>query len=470
MRIKLFIISLLVLVVASCSDDDSFSTAQSNLLTFSSDTVSFDTVFSNVPTTTRSFWVYNRSSDGIRCSSVRLSRGNQGGFRVNVDGTYLGSDNGYQTQNVEIRKGDSLRVFVELTSSMQYQSTPQSVDDDLLFTLESGREQRVHLNAWSWDAIQISNLQVDADTTISSTTPIIVYGGITVAEDATLTIAAGTTLYFHADAGMQVNGTLKVMGTAEQPVTLRGDRLDNMFDYLPYDFVPGQWQGIRLSATSYNNVLNHTDLHGSYNGLVADSSDVTRLKLTMTNSIVHNCQGYGVSLNHVKAVIENCQLSNALNDCLYIAGGDVEINNCTLAQFYPFDSDRGVSIRFSAPLEQLLCRNTLITGYADDEMMGETGDVFNYQFEDCVIRTPSITTADSVYFKRVYFENVTDTVGQGRWQFKLFDTDNLRYDFSLDSTSVAIDRANAGTALSTDLKGLARDEHPDVGAYEYVSN
>ena len=81
----LYILLLLGFAVLSGCDDDSFSTSQANMLTFTADTVSLDTMFSTVPSSTRSFWVYNKSGDGIRCTSVSLERGNQSGFRVNVD-------------------------------------------------------------------------------------------------------------------------------------------------------------------------------------------------------------------------------------------------------------------------------------------------------------------------------------------------------------------------------------------------
>ena len=67
--------------------------------------------------------------------------------------------------------------------------------------------------------------------------------------------------------------------------------------------------------------------------------------------------------------VENCQITNTLNDCVYADGGDVSINSSTLAQFYPFDAKRGYAIRFSAvknPLVRLQCLNSIITGYADD--------------------------------------------------------------------------------------------------------
>ena len=88
--------------MVSCADDESFSSSRTDLLSFSTDTVSLDTTFSNVPTPTRSFWVYNRTGKGLRCSSVRLENGNQTGYRVNVDGSFLGQTAGFQTQNVEV--------------------------------------------------------------------------------------------------------------------------------------------------------------------------------------------------------------------------------------------------------------------------------------------------------------------------------------------------------------------------------
>ena len=85
----------------SCADDDSFTSSSSNLLSFSADTVKLDTVFCNVPSATRSLWVFNNSGDGLRCRSVRLERGAESGFRVNVDGTYLGEAQGYSTTDVK---------------------------------------------------------------------------------------------------------------------------------------------------------------------------------------------------------------------------------------------------------------------------------------------------------------------------------------------------------------------------------
>lgn len=458
----------------SCADDDSFTSSSSNLLSFSTDTVKLDTVFSNVPSAMRSLWVYNNSGDGLRCRSVRLERGAESGFRVNVDGTYLGEAQGYSTTDVEVRKQDSIRVFIELTSPSNFKDTPSLNEDHLIFTLESGVEQRVSLQAYSWDATLLRNVRIDRDSTLSTDgRPMVIYGGIRVDSAATLSIAAGTTLYFHHDAGINVYGRLRTLGTASNNVVLRGDRIDRMFDYLPYDFVPGQWQGIRFFNSSTENELKYTDIHSTYNGVVIDSTDVSSRKLTMGNVTIHNCQGYGLQASYAKMVIYNTQITNTLGDCMRVDGGDVEMNNCTLAQFYPFDSKRGVALHFSNkyPLLNLTVANTLVTGYADDQLMGERKDSttkFNYNFSYSIIRTPRVTTADSVNFNKVIYEDVKDTLNSGDKHFVRIDNDSLRYDFRLDSVSLAIDKANALSACPKDRHGKTRDRLPDIGAYEYV--
>ena len=166
-------------MLTACTDNDSFSNSAGNRLTFSEDTVRFDTLFSTVPSSTQTFWVRNESNDGIRIVTARLERSNQSGYRVNVDGTYLdpvGSD-------FEVRKGDSLLVFVEVTTRENHADEPQLVEDNLIFQLESGVQQRVNLRTFSWDAIRLDSLVVRQDTMIETSRPVVIYGdGYSLAE------------------------------------------------------------------------------------------------------------------------------------------------------------------------------------------------------------------------------------------------------------------------------------------------
>lgn len=461
----------------ACTDDDSFSASPSNLLTFSTDTVRIDTVFATVPSSTRSFWVYNRSGDGIRCANVRLAGGNQTGFRVNVDGEYLSPTAGYQVSDVEIRKNDSIRAFVELTSPMNAEEGPQKVEDDLVFLLESGVEQRVNLNAYTWNATLLRDVEITGNSTIGGgDRPLVIYGGLKVDSLATLYIEPGTTLYFHSDAGIDVYGTLIAEGTADSDIILRGDRTDWMFDYLPYDMVSGQWRGVRFHSSSYGNKISYTDIHGTFDGIVCDSSDVERTKLQLYNSTVHNCQGYGLKVVNAKVDVRNCQITNALKNCVGIYGGDVSLTHCTLAQFYPFDSNRGAALLYSnvyeetdMPLIKMDCLNSIVTGYGQDMMSGIIGkdDVpFNYRFVNSMLRTPEID--DDNNFTDVIWEDVEDTAAvSGEKNFRLVDIDLQRYDFHLKQESPAIDHGSVDYALPEDRDGRTRDDAPDMGCYEF---
>ena len=471
-KVKLCLLALLLCVMTGCQDDDSFSTNVSNILSFSADTVKLDTVFSAVPTTTRTFWVHNESGDGIRCTNIRLERGNQSGFRVNVDGVYLGSESGYQASEVEIRKGDSIRVFGELTSPVNGRNKPWLVEDNLLFLLESGVTQKVNLNAYSWDAIKYRNLHITNDTALTGDRPIIVYGKLTVEEHATLTLAAGTTLYFHDGGGIDVYGRLCSQGEAGKEVILRGDRLDWMFDYLPYDLMSGLWDGIHFYETSYDNVMEFTDLHSSFNGIVCDSADVEKQKLMLKNMTVHNCQGKGLSTVNCKVTAENCQFTNTLYECVDILGGDVTMNHCTLAQFYPFDSNRRPALNYystaTMPLLRMDCINSIVTGYPEDVVMGATENEnipFNYRFISSILRTPAVEDAEHII--DVIFEDVEDTASvQGDKHFKLVDINTQHYDFHLDSLSPAINKGSKDYPVSDDRDGKARDNQPDIGCFE----
>ncbi len=467
------------LTLTACSDDDSFTTSPSNLLSFETDTLSLDTVFSTVPSPHKQFMVHNNSGDGLRIVNTRLQNGNQTGFRVNVNGTYLSERLGYQVNDLELREGDSLRVFVELTSTNNLGTLPQLVADDLVFTLESGVRQKVNLRAWSWDAFMLRDVQVNNDTNISNElgNPVVVYGGITVSEGATLTIAPQTTIYFHNNAGIDVNGTLKAVGEKGKEITLRCDRLDRMVSNLTYDNNPGQWGGIRLRPTSYDNEVVWADIHGGTTAFRCDSSaDATRQRLVLRNTTIHNMKGSGVWSECSNVTIENTQISNALDSCLFFRGGNVHINSTTVAQYYPFDSNRGPAIAFADPKGEnsqpltMRVTNSIVKGYEDDVIYWSknTADSkLDVRFNHCLLRTPKPADDDSLMFSGSIYEDVKDTLTNGRNSFILFDTDNFFYNFTPKEGTLAIGAADPVTTAAEDRNGKPRNtQRPDMGCYE----
>lgn len=470
---------LLLSGVVSCMDDEDFSTSPSDRLVFSTDTVSFDTVISGAPTNTRTFMVYNHGEKALRVSRASLGRGAASPFRVNVDGTFL---EGGQAGDFEIYARDSIRVFLEMTAPVSDSDVPVAVEDDLMFQLESGQTQSVHLVAYGQDVILMRGLVISSDTTLSAQRPYQVMDSLVVAEGATLTLAAGTRLFFHPDASLIVRGTVLAEGVLGDEVMMRGDRMGNMFTDQPYDLIPGQWGGIVLTSTSYGNHFNYCDIHSGSFGVRCDSSDANREKVRIENSVLHNMQGDVLSATSSSVFVGNSQLTNAGGNCVTLLGGRSRFVHCTIANFYAFAGGRGVALAYSNtaggtdyPLHQADFINCLITGYSDDEIMGTSKDdsetvAFNYFFSHCLLNTPEFV--DERVVACLWDNDEADVCREQNFN-PPFDIDRLSFTFTLDSLSQARGHADAIASrqyFPTDRLGRDRltDGLPDIGCYQFI--
>jgi hypothetical protein len=261
-----------------------------------------------------------------------------------------------------------------------------------------------------------------------------------------------------------------VEGTQEKPVTIRGDRLDKMFPYLPYDRLENQWGGIYLSPTCKECTINYADIHSGNYGIVSDGIEG---KVKIENSVIHNMAGYGLYLLDADALVANTQISNSKYDCVGIYGGKADFYHCTMAQFYPWKSDRGNAVYVSNAVgeekhltESINFYNCLVTGYADDEVYGNpAGETLNLNFYNCVLLTD---VSDATYFHDCISES-KDSETYKQKNFKTFDTHAYIYDLRLDSASVA--RGKASTTYAAlypiDRYGVERGEKPDAGCYQY---
>ena len=473
-------LSLLVaLLLGSCMSEEKFDTGGGDKLTFSTDTLKMDTVIAGVGTSTKYLMIYNRNSDGVSITNVTFEGGVNNGFRVNVDGVYI--NNGF-SGTIDCRKKDSLRVFVELTPTQTNSDEPVPMSSNLIFTLANGISQKVTLTASVQDVTVMRGVHIQKDTTLSARRPYLIYDSLTVEQGATLTLAAGTRYYFHSNAGLRVDGCLQAQGTLQEPVVLRGDRTDLMFVNQPYDRISNQWQGIHFTKNSYGNHLNNCDIHSGHDGIVCDSSDVTREKLRLENSIVHNMAGDCLRAFASKIFVGNSQITNAASHCVSIYGGDADFIHCTVANFYPFSGLRGTALFYTneyngeaCPIVQAFFRNCLITGYSQDEITGAKsekfeGAAFNYGFYNCLLNTPEIKD-DAMVVNCAWDNDKNKVFREGN--FPKFNTDALIFGFSLVEKSAAIGRGDiavTGSYYPVDRLGISRlsDGGSDVGCYEYV--
>lgn len=476
---RLWLCTLLLTLTAGCWQDEEFSTAPTDLLRFSTDSVNFDTVISGQPTNTRTFMVYNPNARSLRISRAFLGRGTESVFRVNIDGTFL--ENG-EASNFELYAEDSLRVFLEMTAPVSDSDEPVAVEDELTFVLESGQTQSVTLTAYGQDVVVLKGWTVTADTTLTARRPYQVYDSLVVAPDVTLNLPAGARLYFHPDARLIVHGTLRAEGALGNEVMMRGDRMGNMFSNQPYDLIPGQWGGIVLTSGSYGNIFNYCDIHSGSFGLRCDSADVSREKVRIENSVLHNMSGGVLTARACSLFVGNSQLTNAGGNCVTLYGGSSRFVHCTIANFYAFTGGRGVALSYTNadgsipyPLHQAEFLNCLITGYGEDEIMGaqsaDHADLpFNYLFRNCLLDTPEFVDEQ---VQNCLWDNDEAAVWREGNFSPAFDLDRLLFRFSLDSLSSAVGNADptvTQTYYPYDRLGRSRldDGRSDIGCYELL--
>lgn len=492
MRYKVKIIYILLAVLAaisvvSCSDNQEFSVNPTHELLFSSDTVSFDTLFTEVSSSTYSFLIYNKNSDALRITQAVLSGGETSAYRVNVDGMA-----GTSFDNIELRGGDSLYVFVEVTIDPRGWDDPFEVRDSLCFMLESGVMQKVQLRAWGQDATVLRGVVVNADRRFTAQRPYLIYDSLRVEEGVTLSMEPGTRLYFNDKVEMQVYGKIKAVGTLDAPIVFRGARTDRMFSYLPYDYLSAQWGGITLHESSFDNLFVHCDIHSGTYGLRAMGPDMSRYKLIMQNSQIHNVDEDALQLTACSASFANSLFTNAGGHCANILGGQMTFLHCTMANFFPWSSERGVAVNISNfvkeeetiyPLIGVNFINCIITGAKEDELMGlvlektdsvDYSEYAQYLFSHSLICSKGeAREPDSLHFRNIVWEH-KDSVAYGYKNFRSIDHSTFIYDFHLDSLSCA--RGIASDEY-LDILPYDKDEVPrrdaagiDAGCYQYMHN
>ena len=475
---------MLVIVLASCLGEEDYTTSPTDRLTFSKDTIRFDTIISATPTRTRSFTVYNRASKAIRIPQVSLKSGASSPFQINVDGTSL--SNGVAT-DFEIASKDSMIVYLMANVPHRDVDNPIAYSDELRFLTEAGVEQSVTLEASGQDVVTLRGRRITEDETLSAARPYRVMDSLVVEKGTTLTLAAGTRFLFHSGATLRVYGTLRVEGTLERPVTLRGDRLDDMFLHQPYDRTPGLWGGVEIMPGSYANVVRYADIHSGNYGIKVDSTDVTHRALTIENSQIHTVTDHALDVRMANVFVGNTLLANAGGDCLHVRGGDLSLVHCTLARFYVFTSGYGHAMDFAnysgdvrLPLHHLSLTNCIVTGYQDDEMMGTSNadheeDAFDYTFNHCLIATPEPDTPDEHFTECLWDvvpkgEDADAAIVREKNFAKEFNLDYISFSFLLSPKSKAVGTADSGVTSTTypsDLMGQPRGEKPDMGCYQH---
>lgn len=387
-------------------------------LEFSTDTLTFDTVFTTVGTTTRIVTIYNRSSDNLKLSTVTLSGGVASHFRMNVDG-----DTSLVARDIEIEAGDSIFIFVQANINPTDATMPFVVEDAIVFS----NGQRVALTAWGRNAIYHRILPSDSTwfTVIdcenwNHTLPHVFIDPAAVLDGHTLTLRNGDELYFYDDAMLIIdsNAHLRVQGTEDAPVLFTSMRHDGWYDYLP-----GQWQTIWFYNYSIGNVIDHAVIENGTSGLRCYPGS----QLTVSNTVIRNMSDCGIVGQAATITGRNLLVYDCLADVTVLRGGSYDFRNCTFANYWSYSARQ---------IEGIVLSNNEIRG---EEVLG--GDLLKADFRDCIIwgtYQKEFLLSELEGFTMNYNLNLHSIVKGGEWSEDPLFTDPREDDYTLQEESPAI--------------------------------
>lgn len=469
---KLLYIAIVILSLGyfySCEDEKYLSSSDVKLQ-FSVDTVMFDTVFTTIGSTTQHLKVYNPYDQKVLVSSIKLAQKDNSSFRLNINGVASN-----EVENIEIAPYDSLYIFVEVTVDPNGQNLPLVVKDSIEFVTNSNN-QDVDLVAWGQD-FNLIKKDVEKNTTWTSEKPYLVYNNIYVDSLVTLTINAGTKVYFHKDAGLYVKGKVLAKGTLPNPISFQGDRLETA-----YANIPDQWNGILLYSGSANNEFTNVDIKNANIGLwIGNIEDQGTATAKLTNVKIQNMAYAGILAMKSEIQATNCLITNCgFYGVALLVSGSYEFNHSTIANYWGGSSLK-VRTTPSVYISNMLTVSKDEPDYIGDIVKADFGNciiagnvadgnelvlrktaqkTYNYKFDRCMLQV-----ADT--FKTTNAEHFVNII---KGENPKFVDPFKKYNFELDTLSKAKDAANRTISklYTSDLKGRDRfqDGGPDIGAFE----
>lgn len=324
MRISLWSLIICFLTLSACRKTEIITTDTNAKLSFSSDSILFDTVFTSIGSTSRKLQVFNYNKNALSISEIKLAGGSNSPFSININGQSLLAKN-----NVKLNGNDSLNIFIKVTINPNLQDAPFIVQDSIICNT-NGNRQVIQLVAYGQNAIFINNGTINANTTWTKGSPYIIYQSVTVANGATLNIEPGAKIYFHKDAKMNIEGTLIAKGTVQDSIVFSSDRLERLFQD-----EPGQWEGLHFKAASTNSIIENALIKNGIVGITSDSlSNNSNPKLLINGTIIKNMQVAGYIGYHSDLMAFNSLIHNCGSYLLYaVGGGNYNLKQNTFAAY-----------------------------------------------------------------------------------------------------------------------------------------
>jgi len=433
-NIGICFLCILSFLVCCKKADEKLTSDPSVKLSFSRDTIFFDTLFTSVPNITKRLLVYNHNKNAVKVSHISLEGLANSPYSLIINGKKSFSDS-----DVEIRGKDSIYILISVLLKSTDTANAYVVSDKILFNT-NGNVQSVALECFAQNANFFVNARTGCDTTWTAGKPFLVYNNVTIPEGCKLTIEKGTKVLFHNDASMKVEGTLIVNGEKGKEVFFGSDKRGKI-----YEDQPGQWAGIQFTSKSINNRINFSIIENANTGISQEQAtdNDTIPELVFSNSILRNMKNEGLSLG-ADTYLWNALAYNILGNGILSKGSEtVYVRHSTLAGYsFSFFRDYPL-LDFSQSNGKTRIENSIIWGDRGYEVAAG-GD---FIVSNSVIKNFLPIPGNDLISKDPQFKSP------------------FREDFHPDSLSPAID-AGINLGIIKDLDDKNRDEKPDLGAYE----
>ena len=457
--ITLLALVLLMTIISCRKDKNVYNTSAS--LSFSQDTVLFDTLFTTIGSTTKKFKIYNTSNKPINISKILLGEGTNSMYRINVNGFA-----GTEFTDVEIPEKDSIFVFVEVTIDPNNGTTPMIVEDKIIFST-NGHKQQVVLNAFGQDAYFHVNEILTVSTVWPNDKPHVIYNYCAVDSALSLTIPGGTHIYSFNNSSLYVyKGSLQVQGSLGNEVTFEQSRTED-FILANADSVAGQWRGLYFFAPQ-NSKIEYATIKNATIGIQIDTLN-GQDSVILENVRVDNSSFAAIVTQGGNVYANSCLFGSAGSYSSFLSiGGSLFFDHCTFGNYWPTQRnsvlfalknyyETNTSIVFR-PFTKAIIKNSIIYGNNDNEIAIDTlnrtlsGAAPNFNFINCLIKSEDPVLI--VSFHSSCWRN----------QDPLF-SDPLYWNFQTNNSS-STNQKGTDTNPINDLLGNSRNfTGNDLGAY-----
>jgi hypothetical protein len=350
--------------------------------------------------------------------------------------------------------------------------------------LATGATQDVVLEAYAENATRLgqigSRTEIAGDYTFTALKPYILFDTILIG--GKMTMEAGARLYMHQGASLVALGDVEAKGKMDKPVLIRPDRLDYLFDSVPYLYAAGGWNGFYLQSDQPQTYDIHylEVLSGNVGMSCVSTCTGTLPTLRMDGCKIHNHTLYGLVLEHVDALVTNTEISNCGLYCVYCNGGKQDFVHSTVASYFGYTNIRIQSAQkentaavyidnLSKSSEPTVTSfyNSVITGYLSNQLVLATPIEQYYEgvFSHNYLKADTLLASspkDNTYWQ----ETDTAVFRNTFYKYKEY----IYYDFRPDSLSPLRGIGDSIVALPypMDREGFSREFiRPDAGCYQY---